>query len=198
MIALSVHVTNLRADTVAPHYPFIAVSFSGKYYFQMLPLAHVVKSSQEYDDQDGKGAAYRLNEDGTSNLLWKTEGWYSFSVFLSEDARHLVRLERLVELGDAPEKSVGIAFYEDGNLLRQYSIADLVKDQGKFLRSTSFYRWILKDVLPPGSPKGSIDPDAQLLAPTLQLNNVFVLSTCDGIEYHFDVVTGNILNQRKR
>jgi hypothetical protein len=75
-------------------------------------------------------------------LLWKTAGWYSFSVFLSRDGRHLIRIGNWPQ-GDRPKSDdLAIAFYDSGSLVKSYSTLDLLKDPSVVPKSVSHYQFL--------------------------------------------------------
>ena len=104
-------------------------------------------------------------------------GWYAFSVFLSKDGAHLVRLGNWPR-GHAPSDShLAVAFYKYGLLMKSYSTKDLILDVTKVTPTVSHYFFLQ------GRP-GFSDSSS----------TVFTLTTVDGVEYHFDVSNGNIVS----
>jgi hypothetical protein len=85
-------------------------------------------------------------------------------------------------------EDLALSFYRDGNLRKQYSTADLVKDASKVRRSLSHYTWLARDseLLKPSSER---DSEAEL---RVFPNDTFRLKTCDGLVYLFDMTTGAI------
>lgn len=175
-----VMIASASADSPARPTPHVTASRWGRYSFHMVP-----KFEDRYHGDLGYGIAYQLQPTGELRELWRTEGWYSFQVFLSDDSRHLVRMGPW-NVGDRPEAGdLAVAFYEDGKLLKSYSTADLVKDHSKVRASTSRYTWQA------GTPGLGEAPEEQPY-PFLDWNNRFHLKTIDGIVYIFDVTTGAI------
>jgi hypothetical protein len=177
----------LKADMPMGEFPYVATSPSGMCYFEMIPprVSNGVR-------KEASGVAYRLSRDGSSKELWQTDGWYSLKVFLSEDGSYLVRMGPW-NLGQEPSKNdLAVAFYKDGNLLKQYSTTDLVKDKTKVVRSASHYAWLASDIQREKqifSGKKIHDEESE---PSLFLDNTLHLKTCDDIVYIFDVKTGDI------
>jgi hypothetical protein len=181
--ALAVTASSLWADSPAPPVPYVAVAQRGTAYFKMIP--------REGKWGDGSGIAYRLRRDGSDEELWRTEGWYSFEVFLSYDGDYLVAMGPW-SIGHEPSKEdLAVAFYRKGKLLRQYSTADLVKDKSKVSASVSHYMWLARDV--ERFPDSKEDPEAEL---RVSWDNTFRLKTCDGIVYEFDMTTGEIKKKK--
>ena len=169
---------NLKADMPMGAFSYVATSPSGMCYFEMIP-PHVSNGMRK----EASGTAYQLSRDGLSIELWHTNGWYSSKVFLSESGHYLVRMGPW-NLGQEPSKNdLALAFYKDGNLLKQYSTADLVKDKNKIVKSDSHYAWLASDVQ--RENYGETEP-------RLLWDNTFHLKTCDGIVYSFDIKTGSI------
>lgn len=187
---LSITVPALFADTPAPPSPYVTTASFRSVYFKMMP-----RPSTDWSRHDGFGIAYRLRPDGTDEELWRTEGWYSFEVFLSSFGQHLVAMGPWSEGKEPEAKDLAVSFYGNGKLLKQYSTADLVKNKSKVLRSESHYMWLDRDVKQRTGRRS--DPDS---GPRLAWNDTFILKTCDGILYEFDIKTGEIkkADQAKR
>lgn len=182
--AFAAVVTSLFADSPAQPSPYVAIASHGAIYFKMIPR-------HEGEWGDGFGIAYRLRPDGSDEELWRTDGWYSFEVFLSDDGEYLVAMGPW-SIGQEPSKEdLAVAFYHRGKLLRQYSTADLVKDKSKVLASVSHYKWLARDIERYTDAKK--DPESEL---RISWDNVFHLKTCDEIVYEFDVTTGKIKKRR--
>lgn len=184
-----------RGDTPAPEYSYVATSWSGMCYFIMIQPSSL-DGSQVDAGSKGCGIAYRLLSDGASKELWRTAGWYSPWVFLSEDGHYLVRMGAWHEGQELSQKDLAVAFYRDGVLLKEFSTADLVKDQTKIVKSVSHYKWLAVDVERSHRIFGEAKI-SEVVKPALSLDGTFRLETCDGIIYTFDATTGEIRNQKK-
>ena len=90
-----------------------------------------------WDQENGLGIAYRVRQDGTDEELWRTEGWYSFEVYLSFDGNYLVAMGPWSEGREPKKEDLAVAFYAKGKLLKQYSTTDLVRDKRKVVQSVS-------------------------------------------------------------
>jgi hypothetical protein len=173
----------LLADTPRMPTPRITVSSSGRCFFTLLP--------PQFDGRDGTtrkpfGVAYKLEESGALHELWRTEGWYAFTCFLSDNGLYLVVLNDS-PMGHELSKDPALLFYDRGKLLGQFSTADLVKDKTKVRSSASHYQWLfdpsdLEDELP-AHPAGPNYADQE---------NEFVLTTIDGVSYTFDATWGKL------
>lgn len=179
----------LLADSPAPPKPLFFSSTGGEALFTMLPATY----EGERLVRKAFGVAYSLLPDGKQKELYRTSGWYSFEVFISNDGRYLVQLGPW-NVGDRPSgKDLAIAFYKDGQKMRSYSTADLVKDPEQVLVSTSHYMWRA-----PALSKTYKMGEALLLQPTLNdYAENFTLHTIDGWTYVFDLKTGKMKKNLK-
>jgi hypothetical protein len=177
------------ADTPPTPRPFVTVSGSGRCFFTLLP-----PGCNERGETTRKpfGVAYELAENGALHELWRTEGWYAFTCFLSDNGRYLVVLNDSPgghELSNDP----ALLFYDRGKLVgKKFSTADLVKDKTKVRPSVSHYQWLfdpsdLEDELPP-------HPQAPHYCSS---DNEFFLTTIDGVSYTFDAARGEIRESKQ-
>jgi hypothetical protein len=168
-----------RADTpMPPSSPFVIVSQDGQCFFKMIPGKGKWQENKYVVTRMSFGVAYSIDENGNFKELWKTSGWYSSQVFLSDDGQYLVRMGPW-NSGNEPKKGdLAVAFYKNGNLLKEYFTTDLVKDKSKVKATASHYFWLATD-------------------PKLDGDNVLQLKTMDGIMYQFDATTGEIKKTEK-
>jgi hypothetical protein len=142
------------------------------------------------------GVAYLVQWDGSLKELYRTEGWYSFEVFISSDGKYLVRMGDTGS-GNTPRKEdLAVAFYQNGKLNKEYSTADLVTDNSKIVPSDDGgYVWRYQG---PRQDNGEIS-DLGLLRFRLHLDrdNKFKIYTIDGWTYTFDATTGEIASREK-
>ena len=165
-------------DSEAAPRPYVVTSWSGSFFFKMTP-----DPSAPANREKGLGFAYKVTPGQTDELLWQTNGWYSFSVWLSDDGVYLVRVGNWPR-GDKPTDSdLAVAFYKSGELLKKYSTADLIKDPSRIAPSVSHY-----DFLAAPFPDFAEQPTV----PRDKLT--FRLRTVDAIEYLFDARTGELLS----
>ena len=134
------------ADSPAPMVDFIETTENGQYDFVMLPETHRkpeaftyggVKKDPALRDQYPASGLYLH---GSKVPLW-TVDWNAFGVVLSNDGHHVA------QFGPWPIKDhydeLAIAFYEEGRLLKAWSVRDLVGNKGACLPQTvSHYRWL--------------------------------------------------------
>ena len=138
--------------------------------------------------QEAHGTAYRLASDGQLQVIYRTEGWYSFEVFMSMDGRYLVQMGPWSSGQEVSKADLAVAFHRDGKLMKSYSTAELIKAPEKIERSASHYRWRS----PSPFSRELTDKQKEALRPHLSYQNEFTLNTIDGWTYVFDAATGNI------
>jgi hypothetical protein len=159
-------------DSEVLPYPHVVASPSGRCFFKMTPPSGAPQNSS-----NGAGYAYKVELGEENTLLWRTSGWYAHTLFLSDDGMFLVRLGNWPQGHEPSPEHLAVAFYKSGELTKSYSTADLIKDTTKVPRSASHYRCL-------GEPKPALVQSWEKLD--------FRLTTVDGIEYVFDVKTGEI------
>jgi uncharacterized protein YecT (DUF1311 family) len=164
------------ADSPAPERQYTATSTNGTYAFTMHPTARDGASTTS-----PYGEAYRIASVGglvgfEKELLWRTDGWYSFKTFISNDGRNLVRIGPWASLPQTEE--LAVAFYRDGIEQRRYVVSDLIENADAVERSVSHYNWEKRDST----------------FPRLLANGRFQLRTVENRTITFDVATGEILS----
>ena len=188
-------------------YPKITTSESGLHCVVMMPAQYGEKPSADGTLpvlRPAYGIGYAMRPDGTLQERWRVEGWYSFHIFLSDDGRHLVRLEPFVfahqhdaegiaweECEPKPE-DIAVEFYEDGKLLHRYTVVELVKDLGATRANMGGYDWISRHA---GEPR-EYHRHEPFDEPRLSTDGEFRLTTCDGVLYRLSIFTGQILEHR--
>lgn len=162
--------------------PLVTVSDSGRFFFTLLPP---LWNEQGKTTQKPFGVAYELRENGTLHELWRTKGWYAFNCFLSDDGRYLVVVSEFPVRQKHSREDLAVVFYDRGKLLRQFSVADLVKDASKVDPSASLREWYFRRREIAEESPGPEDP-------CFTRENNFSLTTIDGISYSFDTTRGAI------
>ena len=110
--------------------------------------------------------------------LWKVR-WFAFpsQLVIMDNGLGLVRLgpwaTRFQDLGD-----LAVAFYQQGRSVREYQVADLVRDRSKLIRTASHYFWI----------------DREYATALSEDQRRFSIFTLDGRSYHFDTSNGDLMN----
>jgi hypothetical protein len=158
------------ADSKRPPSIYVTTSESKAYYFKMIPGIYYKGKT---------GICYEATANDADRILWKTNGWYSYKVYLSNDSRYLVRAGNWPSGEKLSDQHLAIAFYKEGKLLKKYSTKDLVKDPSAIELTVSHYFW--------KAGASVFDSSKQ----------IFQLTTRDKIEYTFDITNGEIISQKK-
>ena len=121
------------ADSEARPWPVVYASPSGNHYFRLIPA---------YDSKEkiAEGFLYRVAA-GKDELVYRTEGWYAFTVLVSNDGKHMARTGPWPRSGSPPEKTIAVVFYRDGAPIRTYYVSDLIEDLSSLRHSMSHYSW---------------------------------------------------------
>lgn len=150
--------------------PLIFVSPSKQFFFKLVPNSG--------SPRDG-GVGYLFEVLGREDrLLYETNGWYSFEVFVSNDGRHLARVGIQSTMGDPISSTVGLAFYVNGDLQKEYTIADMVTKSNCLPSGIGGYRWLRSIEWAGEEAKGDL----------------LAVTTFDGHILTFDIVTGLIVH----
>lgn len=139
--------------------------------------------------KEAHGIAYKLDDGGKMKELYRTDGWYSFQVYISRDGQYLARMGPWSVGHEPEEKDLAVAFYKGGKLLKEYSTKDLIKDPSKLLISVSHYMWLAHENL-----------TAEEKGPEPSMNDYFEkfeLHTIDGWTYVFDITNGEIKEEKR-
>lgn len=170
------------ADSPAPPRSFVTTHPYCSCYFIMIPEKIILdESAQTSTRTPAFGKAFRLNDDGSSTLMWEVSGWYSFENYLSWDGRYLVRMGDWPQGKSVSKDHMAVTFYDKGKELKQYSTADLVRNPQKIQRTISHYFW------QSGGPT----------YPRIEYKNNFLLKTIDGYVHEFDMETGELIKSSK-
>lgn len=162
----------VMADSEAPPSDYTKETENGKYIFVMLAPEGPRWSSRNPEIRTMYKYSGLYNNNGSSEPLWKVY-WHSFSVYPSSDGKHVVRMGPWAQL----ISDLAIAFYENGNELKQYAISDLIKDTDKLRRTVSHFFW--NTDLKYNDKEGTV-----------------FIKTVDGISYTFSVKTGEIVKKQ--
>lgn len=132
---------------------------------------------------EGFGICYKVLEGGKFKEMWRTTGWWSQWVQLSWDGKHLARVG-CWESGDQDDvafsKSLALALYQEGRLLKEHPISDLLTNPKKVWPTTAGYRWWGASAPGFRSWKGD-----------------YFLRTTEGIEFRFSLETGVATLEKK-
>ncbi len=179
-----------RADTEARSFSFVITSNFGHSFFKMVPPKGKWQENKYVTTKDAYGVAYSIDEDGNFKELWKISGWYSHELYISIDGQYLVRMGPWNSGHEPNNNDLALAFYKNGNLLKEYSVVDLVKDKSKIQPTVSHYFWLARMDYRNLTDKERKKWEENRLR--LDGDNIFHLKTIDGIIYQFDATTGEI------
>ncbi len=111
----------------------VFASPSGWAYFKLIP-------SPDFDEKKSQGFLYRVS-DGEDVLIYRSDGWFSFNVLVSNDGAYIARRGPWPQSDSPPETTPAVVFYVDGTEVRTYYVSDLVRKESKLQRSFSHYNW---------------------------------------------------------
>lgn len=173
LLILFFSASNVRADMPAPQRDYVVYTGNGEYVFVMLaatsPDMGWVEQDKEIRRKYPHSGLYSI--DNSRKALW-TVDWYSHSVHLSYDGRHLIQWGPWAYMPDYSD--LALAFYEDGEPLRAYRVNQLVAVLETLPRTSSHYGWLAEEHFAPF---------------TKQL----FLRTYNGEELLFDAATGSVI-----
>jgi hypothetical protein len=165
------------ADSIGSLRDFSVETPNGEFLFVL--LARDIKDSYNlagYIQEDpilrktyAQSGLYR--NDGSNTPLW-TVDWNAYGVLVSSDGHHLMRWGPPTIHGNYT--ATALEFYRDGELLKDYTIDQLVANPAGLPHSVSFFHWT----------KESGNDDA---------NRTFWVRTEEGRRYVFDLASGDII-----
>lgn len=132
--------TGAFADTEAMPSPWVTTSKNGEYLFKMVPGKSHWDGDQWVIEKKPIGVAYKIDPNGDLSELWRTEGWYTFSGKISDDGRYFARFGPWAS-DQENYTDLAIAFYDQGNLVKEYQVQELIKDTNCLEHSVSHYQW---------------------------------------------------------
>lgn len=128
-------------SSIAPPYPYKVVTNNGRYVFYMLPRRY--RPSPRYKDLrlPARSGLYQATPQGLSRgePLWQVR-WYSYKVYPPEDGRLLARLGGPIK----KTNQMAISFYQEGQLIKEYPLSQLVPSKAPPIRSRSHILWLRK------------------------------------------------------
>lgn len=153
----------IKADQ--PRHSFSFTSSNSKYELRLNP-ASSLKNWELIESTSGK-LIYQLSGDGL----------YSMTVLISDDGNHVVAIDDYSEREAARDLNV-ISFFDKGNLVKNYSLAE-INGVEAISHSVSHFSWVWLN------ENASIS-ESKLNIKTFALTN-----------YTFDIPTGNILKRER-
>lgn len=174
------------ADTPAEPYAWVTTSSRGDHLFKMVPATLVEKDGERVKLREAFGVAYRVDDQGDFQEIWRSTGWYAFTGHLSDDGRYFVRFGPWAS-DQENHTDLAIAFYDRGQLLKEYEGKDLIQEPDLLEDSVSHYSWLPSiQTDPNGFRNESLFADG---------NDLFRLTMIDKTTYDFDVGSGRILRR---
>ena len=165
-------------QTAKPPYDYAVPAAGDLYVFVMLASGEGAAQDKDLRARYPKSGLYLSGD--APGFQWGVD-WYAYQIYAASDGRHLVRV------GDWPTidsdgfidvARLGLAFYEDGELLAEYPIKELVEKKWLLQQAGEHYNWIK-----------TLEYDDK--------NGWLYLVTLDGQEYRFDVRSG-LINRMKK
>jgi len=134
------------ADKPAEPRSYTEVTQDSKYIFVMHAPTNIFGGYEA-----GKGIALKAKykksglyeNNGSKQPLW-TVDWYASGVYVSSDGVHLIRMGHWpagFAMNKEDLKQLAVAFYNKGNLIKEYLIADLIKEPDKLQQTISHFMW---------------------------------------------------------
>lgn len=160
----------VKADKQAGPSPWVTTSADRRHLFKMTPI--------EPENRIYQGICYTIDRQGEFNEIWKTSPWYCDAGHLGPSGRYFVRWGPWAR--DSKELSdLAIAFYDKGELLKEYKVADLLQHPEAIHRTVSHYSWRA----------------FEMTTPNEIIDSTFHLTMIDGTTYLFDLKTAEILKK---
>lgn len=163
------HCTRTLGDSPAPPRDWVKTTENEKYILVMLASEQWADKDPEIRKRYKYSGLYRNN--CSQAPLWKIN-WYAFDAIPSSDGRHLIRMGPWA----SSIHQLALAFYKNGELIKNYRIKDLVHDESQLIFTVSHFFW-----------KTSCQFNDQQSALTLK--------TVDNRSYRFSIETGEILSE---
>jgi hypothetical protein len=165
-------------DTADAPYPWVTTSRGGDFLFKMVPPTWKFEGFRQVIDREPFGVAYEITEDGTFEEVWRTQGWYTFVGYLSANGRYFVRLGPWAS-DQKNHTDLAIAFYEQGKLIKEYQVRELITKPDLVEDSVSHYVWRPEIQTRPNGFRG----------------RAFHLVMIDKTAYAFNYKTGEIISR---
>ena len=153
------------ADSPARPSDYVTPTENGKYEFRMYAASYSKESAK-------KSGLYLAGSDD-SDPIWTIDG-YSFNVTPHSNGMNLIRFGPWA----SSTSDLAVAFYKNGDLLKDYAISELVTDESKLQHTVSHFFWL-----------SAREYD--------ETNNTLMMATMDGNEYIFSILTGEIISTGK-
>lgn len=167
------------ADIEAQPRSWVITSRSGEFLFKMVPSVGHWDGDKQIIEREAFGTAYQIDAEGELIEQWRSEGWYTFEAFLSDNGRYLARMGPWASDWEN-QTDLAIAFYDKGKLVKRYEVRELIKDPETLSETSSHYFW---------------RPEEQSIPTGFYYDGEFHLVMIDRTSYTFDPATGNVMEE---
>ena len=133
MTLLCALTSSASADREPMPTPKVFASPLNSFYLKLVP-------SPDFDEGKSQGFLYRVT-DGEDELLYRSDGWFSFDVLISTDGSYIARRGPWPRYDSPSETTPAVVFYVHGARVKTYYVSDLVDDDSDLQHSISHYRW---------------------------------------------------------
>jgi len=120
--------------------PWVTMSNHGDFFFKMVPPKWKEEHDRRVIEREAFGVTYKITEDGEFKEVWRTEGWYTFEGYLSENGRYFVRFGPRAGHKEN-HTDLAIAFYDRGKLLKEYQVNELIRKPDLLEGTAGHYIW---------------------------------------------------------
>lgn len=205
LILLSI-APQLQAYSLRTPYPGV-VSTGGNFFLIVSPEGYDIVDEELRDRGTSKVTVYKITTTGEPEKVWGVEGWYEYPhfIYLSDDGKTIVRVRELFlhedgSYGAKIDDQDVISIYREGGKIAGYKATDLITDLNKGIQwGGHHHRWLQRE--------GEKEPAIRWHMKTEYNQNLdvnistagyqyFDIQTLEGINYHFDLETGGILERK--
>ena len=179
------------ADSPAVPTDYTKVTEDSRHVFVMLAPSYFSRQDSPLRQKYGRSGLYKNNGStfvpsdlsprprtglskigGSTTPLWTIDDWFAWSVIPVSDGQHLIRLGPWAE----SLQDEAVSFFKNGQLIKSYSIGDLVENDRILKRSVSHFFW-----------KDRVE--------YIEETGTLTIITKDGREYTFSITTGEIIRR---
>lgn len=168
------------ADTMALPTPYTVILDNGDKIFYMTPRGEEdekhLKSGLYYNTEPPVNIYY-INDNERFNINYSWGYFYNGNIFFSRDGSHFAYIGSAHTTGWRDLKGTAIAFYENGDLIKSYTVRELVRERSKVTFSVSSAWW-----------------EEWKEREHNQQDNTLTVTTKDGRVITFDITTGEIIH----
>ena len=196
----------LQAYSPRLPYPGV-VTNGGKFFLIISPKGYDIVDNELKDRGPSKVTVYKITTTGEPEKVWGVEGWYEYPhfLYLSRDGKAIVRVrERYLHedgsYGIKTDDQDVISIYREGGKVAGYQATDLITDLKKGIQwGGHHHRWLQREDGKEPAMRWHMKTEYNQ---NLDMNvsstdyQYFDIQTLEGINYHFDLETGGILERK--